>query len=259
MRNTTKKKLREGKAVVGAAVQLDHPSTTKIMAQAGFDFLVIDTQHSPFGPEAVYRLIDSLSPTDSEIIVRVLRNDIALIGHVLDFGADGVIMPLTNTVEDFERAVGATRYPPDGTRSWGPRKTERYGGSTEYAVRANEEILASPQIETIEAVNNLDSLLKVKGVDGIMVGPADLGLSIRRSSAEAIPEVDELIGRILDKCKENGVPFGIFASDLKQAEKWLGLGGQMATVGGDPGFLMQGVAQTVGDAQEMLSRVDANR
>ena len=261
MENKTKRKLREGKAVVGSSVGVDDPFTLETMGKAGFDFVLIDTQHSPVGPETLFRMIKGLSPTESDIIVRVLWNDVPLINQVLDLGADGVIIPLVNSKAEAERAVSGAKYPPDGVRSWGPRNTEKYGGPTEYGGgRANQEILVLPQIETVEAVNNLDEILEVTGVDGIMIGPADLTLSIGNPPIypPELPETEEMIGRVLSKCLEHKVPFGQFTSTFEVTEKWLSRGGQIAIVGSDGAFVQQGAQRTASGIKEMLSRIQSS-
>ena len=257
MRNQTKEKIREGKAVVGTIITLDDPSITGIMGKSGFDFFLIDTQHTPIGPDCLRRMITGLGD-ERDIIVRTLWNDPALVNQVLDIGADGVIIPLTNTAEQVERAVAATKYPPDGTRSWGPRGAPRYGGPERYAQVANEETLVWPQIETIQAVENIDEILKVEGVDGIMIGPADLGLSVGVPAPySADPKVEEMIAHILCKCKEHGVPWGMFTSTFEIAERWLTRGGLIATVGTDVGFLSAGLACAMADVTGLLSRLEA--
>ena len=258
MKNKTKEKLREGKAVLGAVATVDHPAVARVLGQTGFDFLLIETQHSTVGEDALNRMITTLLPTDSEIIVRVLSNNDGLIGQALDAGADGVIVPLVNTREEAERAVAATKYPPEGVRSWGPGKTDKYGGSGEYAVRANDEMMTLIQIESVQAVENIDEILSVKGVDGIMIGPGDLSLSMgHRPGLPPAPEVDEMIARILGKCKEHGVPFGMFTAMLEIAETWLGQGGQIGTVGSDVGYVREGAEKTLQGMQKLLSTVNA--
>ena len=257
MINKTKEKLREGKSVLGAVVVLDHPMVNVAMAQTGFDYLLVETQHSPVGFDSLRRMMSALLPTESNIIVRVLSNDAGLIGQTLDLGADGVIVPLVNTREEAERAVAATKYPPEGVRSWGPGNTERYGGSGEYAVHANDEMITLVQIESVQAVENVDQILSVDGVDGIMIGPGDLSLSMgHRPAMPPAPEVDEMIAHVLSKCKEHGVPFGMFTAMLEIAEKWLSQGGQIGTVGSDLAYLRDGAERTLQDMERLLAKVN---
>ena len=260
MRNETKNKLREGKAAVGTSATVDNLAVTDAVGRAGFDFILIDTQHLPIGTEALERMTSGLLASGSEVIVRVLANDPALINRALDYGADGVIIPYVNTAEEAAHTLVGAKYPPAGARSWSPRNTARYGGIMEYTVRANDETLVLPQIETAQAVDNIDEILEVEGIDGIMVGPADLGLTMGyppRMSGN--PEVEEKIQHVLNRCQEHGVPFGIFAGALENAEMWVSRGAQIATVGGDVGFMVEGAAKTLKGIEEMLSRTGASR
>jgi 2-keto-3-deoxy-L-rhamnonate aldolase RhmA len=255
MQNTTKRKLKEGKAVIGSAVSIDDPFALRAMAGAGFDFLMIDTQHTPMSLDRLGSLIDGLLPTDSQIIVRAVWNDTWIVNTMMDIGADGVIVPLTNTAEEVESAVAAAKYPPDGVRSWGPRRTERYGGPQEYGVRANHETMVLPQIESLKAVENIDAILEVKGIDGIMIGPNDLALSMGLGEQRTGPEHDEMLAHILSKCKEHGVPWGMFTQTLENADKWLTRGGQIAIVGGDLGFVTAGATETARQCKELQARL----
>lgn len=253
--NKTKGKLREGKAVIGSVAVVDNLFVIEAMSRAGFDFIVIDTQHTPLGVEGLYRIINGLSASGTDTIVRVLANDTGLINRVLDYGADGIIIPLTNTAEEVARAVSAARYPPDGIRSWGARKTEKYGGPDAYAARANQEMLVLPQVETAQAVENIDEILQVKGVDGIMVGPADLAMSMGHPPRmSGIDEADKAILHVLDRCKVHGVPFGMFTGSIENAEIWVRRGAQIATAGADLGFVAEGAARTVRRIKEILSK-----
>ena len=256
LKNRTKRMLREGKAVLGSGVGLENSSTMAVMAAAGFDFLMIDTQHTPMGADMLARVIDGVYQGDADIIVRVLWNDTPLINQALDSGADGVIIPLPNTSEEVERAVAAAKYPPAGGRSWGPKKTQKYGGIEAYALAANDETMVLPQIESTQAVDNIDEILEVDGIDGIMVGPNDLALSMGLGTKRVSPEGDKMTAHILDKCKEHGVPWGMFTQTLETAEKWLTRGGQIGIVGNDIGFVTQGAADTVKATKELLARVN---
>ena len=255
LNNKTKQKLQEGKTVIGTHVQVNDLYTTEIMGAAGFDFLSIDTQHSPMGPETLNSLIRGLCPTESDIIVRAAWNETWLINHILDLGADGVIVPLIETAEDVRHTVASAKYPPKGIRSWGPRKTDKYGGVSEYYKRSFEEILVLTMIETHGALENIDEILEVDGVDGIMIGPNDLALSHGLPQGIGVPEVDRLIQRTLDKCREHGVPFGMYTITLENTERWVSRGCQIAIVGGDIPFLKESATQAVRDFEEMLSRL----
>jgi 2-keto-3-deoxy-L-rhamnonate aldolase RhmA len=253
--NKTKQKLRDGKPVFGVQTQFDDPFITEIIGAAGFDFILIDAQHSPIGEEKIFAMTRGFAPTESDVIVRVVWNETWLINQALDMGADGVIIPLPNTADDVKRAVEAAKFPPMGVRSNGPRKTAHLGGFGEYQARANEETIVWPQIETKEALDNIDEILRVEGIDGIMVGPSDLAYSLGLQPPDLLghPKAEEAIQFILDKCNEHGVPWGMFTSPIEMAEKWLRRGGKIVTAGSDFGFVQEGADAAVKRASEVIA------
>ena len=257
VKNKVKEKLKQGKAVMGALVTVNDPLTLHVMANAGFDYLLVDTQHSVIGTDTLFSIIKGLNPTESEVIVRVIWNDRALINQVFDFGADGVIVPFTNTAEEVEQAIIAAKYPPRGIRSWGPRYTDRYGKNpNEYWENANEQTLVFPQIETVQAVENLDSILQVDGVDGIMIGPNDLAMSFGMTPGIGKKETEPIFQQVLDKCKEYNVPWGMFTVTLEIAEQWFKKGGQIGVVGGDFGWVVEGAENTLKEVNSLLKDVN---
>jgi len=175
----------------------------------------------------------------------------------LDVGADGVIIPLVNNGKEAENAVIASKYPPDGLRSWGPNNTARYDAAPGYWARANDELIILPQIESVQAVENIDEILTVKGIDGIMVGPTDLTLSmgLPQKFPPELPEVDRMIQHILAKCKEHKVPFGQFTSTFEVAEKWVKRGGQIATVLSDQALLAGASSETLEDIKKLINEI----
>ena len=254
--NPIKVALSENRPVVGCVASISDPYVAEIMGQTGLDFVLIDTQHSPITVEGLQQMMVCISPMKSPtpIIVRVAWNDIRLINQALDLGADGIILPWINTEEEAKQAVAAAKFPPVGKRSWGPRRAIGfYNDADEYASRANDNVLVWPQIEHIDAVNNLDRILSVEGVDGIMIGPADLAYSMGYGEDKNNPAVDETIKRVLDGCKRNDVPFGMFTGTLEIARKWLSQGGLIATVGSDTGFIAEGASRTRQQVSELLA------
>lgn len=255
VQNSIKQKLHDGKAIIGTIPTIDHRATLRELAGSDFDFLLIDTQHSPIDITTLYRMLVDIGRS-KEIIVRVPFNETHLINSALDAGADGVIVPLTNTPEAVERAVQAAKFPPRGVRSWGPKGAVNYGGPEKYARTANDEVIVWPQVETLEAVENLDDILTIDGVDGIMIGPADLGWSMGFMPHEGMDEVDAMFQHVLDKCIEHGVPWGMFTSTYERAEKWLTRGGKIATVGADSAFLAEGLRTTEARVNALRDRLN---
>ncbi len=252
--NRVKCLLKEGKAVVGSVISLPDPFVAEVMASVGFDFIIIDTEHCPITINELQNILIALRPTESTIIVRAAWNDVVMIKQILDVGAEGIIVPWVNSDEEAKQAVAAAKYPPLGIRGCGPRRAARFSASRdEYLAKANDNILVLGQIETVQAVENLDAILQVDGLDGIMVGPADLACSMGYIHDLENSAVDEMIGHILCKCKEKGVHFGMFTGTMEKARKWIKRGGQIATAGSDVGFIVEGSARTKTEIDELLS------
>ncbi|HUS17532.1 MAG TPA: aldolase/citrate lyase family protein, partial [Chloroflexia bacterium] len=165
-------------------------------------------------------------------------NDPVLIKPVLDIGADGVIIPLVRTVEDVRRAVAACRYPPAGVRGFGPRRASGYGelGGPDYVRLANETVICIVQIEHIEAANNLDAILQVPGLDGIVIGPNDLAGSMGFMGQPHHPEVQKVMEAIIATTIKTQVYAGVsvggppeyFADWIKRGVQWIGMGGDLS-------------------------------
>lgn len=242
-----------GVPVIGCVLTMSDEFVAELIGAAGFDFVIIDTQHAPIGVETLQRLMIALRPSPSTVLVRISWNDAAAINQVLDLGADGIIVPLVNTADDARRAVAAAKYPPDGERSWGPRRAARvHGGADRYGQVANETIMILPQIETREAVSNLDEILDVAGVSGIMIGPADLANSLGYAEDRSHQDVDSVIREVLDRCLARGVPFGHFTNSVELAERWIKRGAVIATCGVDVLFVSEGIARRLADIANLV-------
>jgi len=241
--NTMKRKLRDGQAVIGSVITVPEPFIVEMMGTAGFDFLLVDTEHCPFSIYQLQNVLIALRGSASPVIVRAKWNDPVDVKQILDVGADGVILPWISSRSECEAAVAAAKYPPEGLRGFGPRRAARIGGGLqEYARRANEEVLVLVQIERAEAIERLDEILTTPGLDGIMIGPADLAASMGYLQDMENPAVEAAIQRVLDACLRHGVPFGMFTATVERARKWIGRGGKIATLGGDVWFVDAGIA-----------------
>ncbi len=240
--------LGRGEPVIGCVLTISDEFVAELIGRAGFDFVIIDTQHAPIGLETLQRLMIALHPTDSTVLIRTTWNDTAAINQVLDLGAEGVIVPLVNSADDARRAVAAAKYPPDGHRSWGPRRAVRlHEGADRYGRSANTNILVLPQIETEEAVANLDEILAVPGVSGIMIGPADLANSLGYGHDRNNSDVRSVMETVLETCLARGVPFGHFTNSIELSRQWIERGALITTCGGDVGFIADAIAQSLED------------
>ncbi len=174
-----KAKLKDKQLTVGSWITLAHPAIAEIMAKAGFDWLVVDMEHSVITIREAEELIRVIELCGVVPLVRLSVNDPVQIKRVMDAGAHGVIVPMVNSAAEAEQAVSAVRYPPQGTRGVGLARAQDYGNSFgEYLDWVNKGSVVIVQVEHIDAVNNLESILLVDGVDGFIVGPYDLSGSL---------------------------------------------------------------------------------
>jgi 4-hydroxy-2-oxoheptanedioate aldolase len=178
MANKLKQLWKQGGAAVNGWLAIPSAFAAEVMAQAGWDSVTVDLQHGVQDYMSMVACFQGMQPHGVLPMVRVPWNEPGIIGKVLDGGAYGVICPMVNTVAEAEAFVAACRYPPAGKRSNGPIRAGIYGESTSYQSTANEEVLCIPMIETQEAVDNLEKILDVPGIDAVYIGPSDLGFSM---------------------------------------------------------------------------------
>jgi 2-keto-3-deoxy-L-rhamnonate aldolase RhmA len=211
MDGTELKKLwHVSKPSFGAWVTLADPAVCAVMANVGFDFLVLDAEHSPFNPETLRNMLLVLKDRGVASIVRVRVNDESIVKQVLDWGAEGIMFPLILTSADARRAIAACRYPPVGVRGVNPREASNFFRDFDhYMATANDRIIAILQVERADAVRNLDEILKAPGLDALMIGPADLSFSLGVPLQSKHPTVQGAIDETIRKAKSAGIPVGV--------------------------------------------------
>jgi 4-hydroxy-2-oxoheptanedioate aldolase len=226
---------------------------TEIVAGAGFDWICLDMQHGLFDISTAVSMLQATTATATATLVRVPSADPAAIGKVLDAGADGVIVPLVNTAEQARQAVLACRYPPQGQRSWGPTRAqlrvETYGAQS-----ANAQVLCVVQIETTEAVDNLDEIMRVPGVDAILVGPSDLAISLGLSpTLGPQPGVHtRVIASIAESASARGMPCAIYCGTEAATTQFHALGYRILASFGDALNLRQAAVSSVSRLRQEL-------
>lgn len=204
-----KTKMRENELTVGSWITLGDMSVAEIMAKAGFDWLVVDMEHSAIELQQAQQLIRTIELAGCVPLVRVGENSSYLIKRVMDAGAHGVIVPMVNTAEDAIWAVKSVKYPPLGTRGVGLSRAQGYGMNfEEYKNHVNQSSIVIVQIEHVDAVRNLEEILQVKGVDGFIVGPYDLSGSMGKPGEFDDPDVREVMKKILIISKKLGMLAG---------------------------------------------------
>jgi 2-dehydro-3-deoxyglucarate aldolase len=209
--NTTnlKRKLQRREITLGSWLTLGNTAVAEIMAKAGFEWLVVDMEHSAITLDIAQQLIQVIEGCGVVPLVRVGENDATVIKRVMDAGAYGVIVPMINTKKQAEAAVNAVKYPPVGTRGVGLARAQGYGSNfEEYRDWVNKESIVIVQIEHVDAVNNLNEILKVKGVDGSIIGPYDLSASLGHPGEFNNAELKNALKRYLDICNSLKMPAG---------------------------------------------------
>lgn len=249
-KNLALAKWRAGEQTIGGWLSLANTHTAELMAHAGFDWLCVDLQHGLIDYGDLLHMLPAISTSDTTPIVRVSSHSPAGIMKVLDAGAMGVIVPLINNREEAAAAISACRYPPAGTRSFGPARAALYGGPG-YAVEANDEIACIAMIETRAGIDNLEEIVATPGLGGVYIGPADLALALGLPAKGDTDEPAHLatVGRILKTCKRHRVPVGIHTSGLAYARRRLEAGFDFVTLGADAGFMMQAVTSDLAAAR----------
>ena len=220
---------------------------------AGFDYVVVDMQHGLADIGDATAMLQAMARTPTVPVVRVPWNEPGIIGRVLDAGALGVIIPLVNSPEEARRAVEACRYPPGGSRSIGPLVSRiRYGA--DFPATANDIVACIPMIETRQAVDDIDAILAVAGIDAVYVGPADLSLSYGLAAAvdqEGDP-FDDALARVVAACRRHGVTPGIHANATLAAKRHAA-GFRMITVGFDAASAIAAMSADIATARAAVT------
>ncbi|MDI7259374.1 MAG: HpcH/HpaI aldolase/citrate lyase family protein [Thermodesulfobacteriota bacterium] len=249
MKNPLKETLRTGKAAIGTFVQIGHPDVTEMLSHAGFDWLLLDGEHGPFGIETMQVMLQAMSATKTVPIIRVPWNDPVYIKRALDIGAYGLLIPLVSSKREAENVIHALRYPPVGIRGVGPRRASRYYlDFKEYVATVDSELLTMVQIETKEAVENISEILSVDGIDAYFVGPMDLSAALGHIGDTNHPEVAETIAKIVAAGKKAKKIGGIYAFSIDDIKNRIEQGFQLISFGSDSRLMM-------GSAQEALKKI----
>ncbi len=249
--NKLRTKLENGGAAVNGWLHIPSAVTAEAMAHQGFDSLTIDLQHGPLHYETALLMLQAMSSTEVTPLARAPWNEPGIIMKLLDAGCYGIICPMVNTGAECEAFVRACRYPPEGYRSFGPTRAKFYGGA-DYAPNANATVLTFAMVETKEALENLDDILSVPGLDAVYVGPADLSQSLGGPPGADFDEgpVPEALDKILDATKRHGVKAGLHNASVAYSQKMIDKGFQFVTVQSDLSFTVDGAQKVVNGFKE---------
>lgn len=240
-----KTRLQQNQLLLGTMLTLPSPETAEMISKCGYDWLFIDGEHGPLTTLDCQRLLQAIAGRCVSLI-RVSENTEAQIKQLLDIGADGIIAPRVNTAAEAEQIVRCCKYPPDGIRGVGLGRAQGYGlDFAEYMETANQEILVVLQAEDIEAVNNIDHIVEVEGIDAIFVGPYDLSASMGKMGQLDDAEVIGAIESVSEACQKRGIALGYFGVSAENVQPYIEKGFNLICAGVDAGFVTQGAVTTI--------------
>jgi len=236
--NHFKRALAAGRQQIGLWCSLPGAYVAEAVAGSGFDWLLLDTEHSPGDPLTVMAQLQAAAPYPVSAVVRPASNDAVLIKRFLDLGAQTLLIPYVQSADEARSAVAAMRYPPEGIRGVsGVTRATRFGRVAGYAKRAHEELCLLVQIETQEALDRLEQIAAVDGVDGVFIGPADLAASFGHVGEPGHPKMKPIVEDAIRRIRACGKPAGILTPDTAFAARCIELGTTFTAVGVDAAIL----------------------
>ena len=240
-RNPFKHALKAASAQIGLWSSLSSNYSVEAIAGAGFDWILLDTEHSPNDLENLLTQLQAAAPYPAHPVVRVPWNDMVTIKRVLDIGAQSLLVPYVSTAQEARDAVSFTRYPPAGVRGVaGTTRASRFGRVKDYAKHAHEELCVLVQVETEAALANIEAICAIEGIDGVFIGPADLHASMGYTGEIANPKVKPRIDDAIRRIRKCGRAPGILTPNEADARHWLECGALFVAVGADVGILARG-------------------
>lgn len=246
-KNTFKQALANKEPQIGLWLGLANHYTAELIGSAGFDWLLIDGEHAPNTLQTILGQLQALAPFNTQPIVRPAWADDVALKQILDLGVQTILAPMVDNAEQAQQIVRGTRYPPHGVRGVGSAlaRASQFNRTPNYLTTANDEICVLVQIESAKAVEELDNILAVDGVDGVFIGPADLSASLGYIGQPNHPEVVKVIEASIAKIVAAGKAPGVLMADKVQARRYLDCGALFVAVGSDTGLLMNSTKQLV--------------
>lgn len=237
-RNAFKHNLAAGKLQIGLWSSLCSNIAAEIIGDSGFDWILLDTEHSPNEIPDLLGQLQAMQASPTTPIIRPAWNDAVLAKRCLDIGAQSLLFPYVQNAEEARAAVASTRYPPQGIRGVSvAARASRYGRTPGYLGKANDEICVLVQVETQVALNELESIAKVEGVDGVFIGPSDLAASLGHLGNPQHPDAQKAMQDAVKRLKALGKPAGILTANEEEARRYVDWGYQFVAVGADIGLL----------------------
>lgn len=236
--NTFKRAITSGRKQIGLWSHLCNPISTEILSRSGFDWLLLDMEHSPNEVPDILAQLHAMTGSEATAVVRPPWNDMVTIKRLLDVGAQTLLIPYVQTVEEARQAVSYTRYPPLGVRGFaGAPRASGYGRIKDYAKHSSDEICVMVQIETASGLSNLDAVCAVDGIDGVFIGPGDLSAALGHLAEPKHPDVLTTIDAAIATIRRHGKAAGILTGDEALARHYVELGCLFVAVGADQNLL----------------------
>ncbi|MFH1301963.1 MAG: aldolase/citrate lyase family protein [Planctomycetota bacterium] len=246
MSHNFRSKLKQGELLIAPMVTLSCPETAEILSDVGYDWLFLDAEHSTYSPADLQAIVGRVGHK-LPCLVRLAAPEEVQIKKALDLGAAGIIAPQVNSAEQAENIVSWSRYSPEGTRGVGLGRAHGYGFSfDDYLAKANAEITVVVQAEHIDAVNDIEQIVKVPGVDAVLIGPYDLSASLKRIGEIDHPDVTGAIQYVSEVCQKNNMPLGIFGVTVDAVKPYIEKGFTLITVGVDTVMLGHAARKMLG-------------
>ncbi len=239
MKHQFRQKLKSGEQLLGTMLTLGSPEVAEILMKVGFDWLFVDAEHGTFTTRDIQTILQSVG-ANKPCLVRLAASEEVAIKKALDVGAAGIIAPMVNSAEHAARVVSYAKYAPQGTRGVGIGRAHGYGLSFQsYIEQANDNVTIVLQAEHIEAVENIESIVQVPGIDAILIGPYDLSASLGKLGQVNHPDVTSAIAHVTQTCLAAGVRLGVFGMSAEAVKPYLKQGYSLITVGVDTMLLGQ--------------------
>ena len=242
-------RLRKGDLLIGTLISLASPEIAEILSHTGYDWLFIDAEHGAFNPQQTQPMLQAAG--DTPCVIRVPAGDDVWIKKALDIGAAGIIVPQVHTAEQAEQIINQCKYSPVGNRGVGIGRAHTYGLNFENTIKhANDETAVILQAESQKAIDNIEEIVKVPGLDAILIGPYDLSASLGRIGEVNHPEVQEAISRVAAVCKAANIKLGYFGVNASAVKPVIENGFTLITVGVDTLFVIKSATETLEELRQ---------
>ncbi len=242
-------RLINGETLLGTMITLPSPEMVEIMIDVGYDWLFVDCEHGAFDTATAQSLLQAAG-NRCPCVIRVPNSDDVWIKKALDIGASGIIVPQVNSASQARSVVASCKYPPEGTRGVGIGRAHGYGANfNDYVACANDQIAVIVQAEHIDAVNRIDEIVEVKGIDAVLIGPYDLSASLGKIGKLDDPELAVAIEKVRSCCAAAGIKLGFFGVSAEAVKPFLAQGYTLVAVGVDVLFASKSAAETLQSLQ----------